>query len=54
MADTPVADTGRHPEQLHEVYGVQLRLAQYPILAPKVRELMRRELFAKGIISVSI
>ncbi len=52
MADTPVADTGRHPEQLHEVYGVQLRLAQYPILAPKVRELMRRELFAKGIISV--
>ncbi|MCJ7550753.1 MAG: hypothetical protein MUQ30_13855, partial [Anaerolineae bacterium] len=38
-------------EQLHEVYGVQLRLAQYPILAPEIRKLMRRELFARGIIT---
>ena len=37
--------------QLHEVYGVQLRLAQYPILAPEIRKLMRRELFARGIIT---
>jgi len=41
----------RSYEQLQEVYGVQLRLAQYPILAPEIRELMRRELFARGIIT---
>ncbi|MCD6284704.1 MAG: PEP/pyruvate-binding domain-containing protein [Anaerolineae bacterium] len=41
----------RSYEQLQEVYGVQLRLAQYPILAPEIRKLMRRELFARGIIT---
>jgi hypothetical protein len=35
-----------------KVQGVQLELAQYPILARKIRERMRRELFAKGIITV--
>ncbi len=40
-----------HYEQLHEVYGIHIRLAQYPILAPRIRALMRQELFAKGIIT---
>ena len=35
----------------HEVYGIQIRLAQYPILATQIRERMRQELFVKGIIS---
>ncbi len=35
----------------HEVYGIQIRLAQYPILAPRIRERMRQELFVKGIIA---
>jgi hypothetical protein len=38
-------------EQLHEAYGIHIRLAQYPILAPRIRERMRQELFAKGIIT---
>ncbi|MGC9467037.1 MAG: PEP/pyruvate-binding domain-containing protein [Anaerolineae bacterium] len=48
--ESRVAD-GTYHEQLHEVYGVHIRLAQYPILAPKIRALMRRELFNRGIIS---
>ncbi len=36
----------------HKVIGVYLELAQYPILARKIRELMRQELFSKGIISI--
>ncbi|MBN1247595.1 MAG: hypothetical protein JXC32_08040, partial [Anaerolineae bacterium] len=40
-----------HYEQLHEVYGIQIRLAQYPILAPRIRDMMRQELFARGIIT---
>ncbi len=39
-------------QDLHEAYGVHLKLAQYPILAGRIRELMRRELFSRGIISV--
>jgi hypothetical protein len=35
-----------------KVMGIYLELAQYPILARKIRELMRQELFAKGIINV--
>jgi hypothetical protein len=38
-------------EQLHEVYGIHIRLAQYPILAPRIRELMRRALFSAGILT---
>ncbi len=48
--DCPDAVT-RSYEQLHEAYGIQIRLAQYPTLAPKIRERMRRELFVKGIIA---
>lgn len=36
----------------YKVLGIHLELAQYPILARKIRELMRQELFSKGIISV--
>ena len=35
------------------VYGIQLKLAQYPILARKIRERMRQELFAKGIVTLA-
>ncbi|MCU0520627.1 MAG: PEP/pyruvate-binding domain-containing protein [Anaerolineae bacterium] len=52
MVDDRSAGGGASYEQLHEVYGVHIRLAQYPVLAPKIRELMRRELFAKGIITL--
>ncbi len=34
------------------VYGIQLKLAQYPILARKIRDRMRQELFSKGIITL--
>jgi hypothetical protein len=34
-----------------KIQGVQLELAQYPLLARKMRKLMRQELFEKGIIA---
>jgi hypothetical protein len=36
----------------HKVLGIYLELAQYPIMARKIRERMRQELFSKGIITV--
>jgi hypothetical protein len=36
----------------HKVLGIYLELAQYPILARRIRERMRQELFSKGIIAV--
>ncbi len=39
-------------QDLHEAYGIQLKLAQYPILGRRIRDLMRQELFAKGIITL--
>jgi len=36
----------------HKVLGLYLELAQYPILARRIRERMRQELFSKGIITV--
>ena len=36
----------------HKVLGIYLELSRYPILAHKIRERMRQELFAKGIITV--
>jgi len=36
----------------YKVLGIYLELAQYPILARRIRELMRQELFSKGFISV--
>ena len=36
----------------HKVLGIYLELAQYPILAHRIRERMRQELFTKRIIAV--
>jgi hypothetical protein len=36
----------------NKVLGIYLELAQYPILARRIRELMRQELFSKGFISL--
>ena len=36
----------------NKVLGIYLELAQYPILARRIRERMRQELFSKGIITV--
>lgn len=36
----------------YKVQGIHLELSQYPILGRRIRERMRQELFAKGIISV--
>jgi hypothetical protein len=35
----------------HKVLGIYLELAQYPILARKIRERMRQELFDRGVIA---
>jgi hypothetical protein len=39
------------PEALPKVLKIYLEISQYPILAIKIRERMRRELYARGIIS---
>jgi hypothetical protein len=39
------------PEALPKVLQLYLEISQYPILAPTIRERMRSELFARGIIS---
>ena len=39
------------PQSVPKVLEIYLELSQYPILAPTIRERMRRELFARGIIS---
>jgi hypothetical protein len=39
------------PQALPKVLELYLEISQYPILAPTIRERMRRELFARGIIS---
>jgi hypothetical protein len=36
----------------YKVLGIYLELAQYPILARKIRERMRQELFSRGIITL--
>lgn len=37
---------------LNEAYGIQLKLAQYPVLGRKIRQLMRSALFTRGIITL--
>ena len=37
---------------LNEAYGIQLQLAQYPVLGRKIRQLMRSALFTRGIITL--
>jgi hypothetical protein len=49
MNNSPAPTSVHHQP---EVYEIQLKLAQYPILARKIRDLMRRELFAKRIIAL--
>ena len=39
------------PEALPKVLQLYLEISQYPILAPTIRERMRSELFARGVIS---
>jgi len=39
------------PQAMPKVLQLYLEISQYPILAPTIRERMRRELFARGIIS---
>ncbi|MBN1874799.1 MAG: hypothetical protein JXA33_11265 [Anaerolineae bacterium] len=39
-------------QDLHEAYGIQLQLAQYPIVARKIRDMMRQTLFSRGIITL--
>ncbi len=46
---------GRTSEDIQhhfKVYGIQMELAQYPILRRQIRAKMRQELFSKGIITV--
>jgi hypothetical protein len=38
-------------DQVPKVLAVYLKLSEYPILAPKIRERMRQELFDRGIIT---
>ncbi|RMF32040.1 MAG: hypothetical protein D6759_09080, partial [Chloroflexi bacterium] len=38
-------------QAMPKVLAVYLRLSEYPILARRIRERMRQELFARGIIS---
>jgi hypothetical protein len=47
-AARPSADV----QHQNKVLGIYLELAQYPILARRIRELMRQELFSKGFISL--
>jgi hypothetical protein len=39
------------PKEFPKVLTLYLALSQYPILAPRVRELMRQEIFERGVIS---
>ena len=39
------------PKQIPKVLAVYLQLSEYPILAPKIRERMRLELFSRGIVT---
>jgi hypothetical protein len=38
-------------DQFSEVLTLSLELSQYPILARRIRECMREELFSRGIIT---
>ena len=42
---------GANARRLPEVFQLHLELSQYPILADKIRERMRQEIFARGITS---
>ncbi len=48
-SNKPSPDDVQHQ---YKVHGIELELARYPILGRRIRELMRQDLFSKGIISV--
>jgi hypothetical protein len=48
-SNRPSPDDVQHQ---YKVHGIELELARYPILGRRIRELMRQDLFSKGIISV--
>ena len=52
LPDIPSRPSPDDVQHQHKVLGIYLELAQYPILARKIRERMRQELFAKRIIAV--
>ena len=39
------------PHKLPKVLALYLKITQYPILARRIRERMRQEIFSRGIIS---
>jgi len=46
-----MSSMGANSRRLPEVFELYLELAQYPILADRIRERMRKELFSRGVIS---
>jgi len=46
-----MSSMGADSRRLPEVFELYLELAQYPILADRIRERMRKELFSRGVIS---
>jgi hypothetical protein len=52
MAQRRLSRASSDVQHQYKVMGIYLELSQYPILSRRIRELMRRELFSKGFISV--
>ncbi|MBN2002079.1 MAG: hypothetical protein JXA21_01880 [Anaerolineae bacterium] len=50
---TDINPNATNVQNLYEAYNIQIKLAQYPILARRIRELMRQELFARGIVELT-
>jgi hypothetical protein len=46
--------TSIDPHKLPKVLALYLKISQYPILARRIRERMRQELFSRGIISTKV
>ena len=54
MASSTRNRSSAYLQHQHKVIGIYLELAQYPILARKIRERMRQELFDKRIITPEV
>ena len=46
--------TSIDPHKMPKVLALYLKIAQYPILARRIRERMRQEVFSRGIISAQV
>ena len=46
--------TSIDPHEMPKVLALYLKIAQYPILARRIRERMRQEIFSRGIISPQV